>query len=98
MSANLLPTIQIKGPFWSAAASIITSELATNPVERSALARILFVDSTPKKGGGKEVYLAGTLLALCAVNSVEIRPAGANPIYAWQRPAGATIPALNTPQ
>lgn len=85
-----LLNVTLKGPFWSANADVI--KLA-DPRENWAF-RTLFVDTTPRAAlGTQALLLPGTMLFLCFVKRVQIKPvSGDRPAYIWQRDTSAQTP------
>lgn len=83
---------RVRGPFWFADADVIQ---LVDPRENSAF-RSLFVDNTLRQvGGDKNLLLPGTLLALCYIRGVQIRPTDeSQPVYAWKRGPGDKPPKM----
>ncbi len=81
------PTITIRGPFWTAQATVV-SETFSGSERVVRQSRNLFVQGSDTQ--------AGTLFALCYVRRVEIKPKGSSS-YLWSRPGGAAAPASSTP-
>lgn len=73
-------TITINGPFWSAQARVLRGSEAEGGSDLTAYTRTVFADARPlfdpQRPDG--LYKPGTLIALCAVEAVTVRPHAEN--------------------
>lgn len=90
-----LPAVVLRGPFWAAEADVV--QLA-DPAENWAF-RTLFLDTTPRDyGKDSHVFLPGSLLLLCWVRSVTLKPGRGDAFaYAWRRAAAERPPVRPAP-
>ncbi|MBE9225290.1 hypothetical protein IQ264_07570 [Phormidium sp. LEGE 05292] len=88
-----LPNLKLKGPFWTAEAETIWLE---GPEEGSKddqwALRSLFVQLVDNGAVAPGMlYLPGTIIALCFIKTVEIKPVSGTS-YLWQRPGNQQAP------
>jgi len=73
-----LPNIKIKGPFWQADAKLIRLRGPSASTEQFAFRNLLIENSARSAIGHNNLYLPGTIEALCFVTQMEINLGDAN--------------------